>query len=134
MRTGPFARIFFGAVLLWAAAPAVADIGAFEIRWDLRGGAALRTQVPPGGFTEWCGLLRAGESVNWEFEAADPVDMNIHFHEGRTVQFPVQRDGVRLWNGTLHAAVEQQYCWTWANRHATPVALQARLQKPLSPR
>ena len=133
MRIGPSAR-FFLAALLPAAALAAAPQAIFEIRWDERGGAALRTQVPAGRFTEWCGPLRAGESVNWEFEAAEPLDMNVHYHEGRTVHYPVQRDSVRLWSGTLHAAAEHQYCWMWTNRGNTPVALQARLQKPLATR
>jgi hypothetical protein len=130
MRSRPSARIFL-AVLLATSGVAPAQAGIFDVKWDERGGAALRTQVPAGGFTEWCGLLRAGESVNWEFEAAEPLDMNVHYHEGRTVHYPVQRDGVRLWNGTLQASVEDQYCWMWTNRGTTPVALQARLQKPL---
>ena len=130
MRAGSFARLFFAAAGLTIAGLAGAHAAVFEIKWDERGGAALRTQVAPGNFAEWCGALRAGESVNWEFEAAEPLDINIHYHEGRNVHFPVQRDSVRLWNGTLQAAIDQQYCWMWTNRGTTPVALQARLQKP----
>lgn len=131
MRTGPFARFFLAAALL---AAATVHASVTEIRWDERGGAALRTQVAPGKFAQWCGALRTREVVNWEFEAAEPLDMNIHFHDARIVRYPVQRESVRLWRGTLQAALDQQYCWMWSNRGATPVALQARLQKPLAAR
>jgi hypothetical protein len=125
----PFARFFIASSFPLVALGS-APTGHYDIRWDDRGGAVLRTHVAPGKFTEWCGQLRLGESVNWEFEAAEPLDMNIHYHEGRNVHYPVQHEAVLTWAGTLQAPVEQQFCWMWTNRRSTPVALQARLQKP----
>lgn len=128
-RIAPFARFFLLALL---SLPALGSTpaGHIEIRWDERGGAALRTPVAPGKFVEWCGHFRVGELVNWEFESAEPLDINVHYREGRNVHHTVKRDAVLTWAGTLQASVDQLYCWMWTNRGTTPVALHAYLQKP----
>jgi len=129
-RIAPFARLFCVGALFPLVAIGAAPAAHHDIRWDERGGAALRTQVSPGRFTEWCGHLRAGESVNWEFEAAEPLDVKVHYLEGRTLREPVRHDAALTWAGTLQAPADHQFCWQWTNRGTTPVALQARLQKP----
>ena len=102
---------------------------AHEVSWDDRGGAALRVQVLPGRTLEWCGTLRAGDDVHWEFESADPLEMNVHFHEGPVIAFPVEPALAAARSGRLAPPAEQDYCWTWTNPGGVPVALQARLQK-----
>ena len=89
----------------------------------------MRTQVPAGKFTEWCGALKVGEDIHWEFESADPLDVNIHYHEGKDVHYPAQREAVTLWSGQLAPTADRAYCWMWTNKGSAPVALQARLQK-----
>lgn len=124
-------------VMLWLVTSAMAaetpGPGALaqDIRWDERGGAALRTLVPAGKFVEWCGALREGENVHWDFESAEPMDVNVHYHEGNAEHYTFQKEAVRVWSGTIAAVTEQAYCWMWTNRTPTPVALQVRLQKLL---
>jgi hypothetical protein len=100
-----------------------------DIAFDERGGAALRTQVAPGKAIEWCGMMLHGDDVYWEFESADPLDMNLHFHEGNTVTYSVRAEETSTRSGRLLPAVERPHCWMWTNHRGAPVALQARLQK-----
>ena len=109
--------------------PAPGAAAHVDIRWDERGGSVLRTQVAPGKFTEWCSPLKDGEIVTWEFESAETVDFNIHWHQQGNIHYPVQNESVSTWSGRLVAASDQTYCWMWANRTGTPVALRALVQK-----
>jgi hypothetical protein len=103
-----------------------------DIVFDERGGAALRAQVPPGKSLDWCGRLQPGDDVHWEFESADPLEMEVHMREGSAIVQVVRAATGSTRTGRLVPAAEQPHCWTWTNRGGAPVALQARLQK--SPR
>ncbi|MED5622388.1 hypothetical protein [Ideonella sp. BN130291] len=113
---------------LWALATgAQAELA--DIEWAAGGVAAREFQVAPGKFAEWCGRLARGEKVQWKFEAAAPLNFNVHYHEGKEVRFPAKQDGVTQADGTLDVALDQDYCWMWTNKSSSAVALKARLQK-----
>ena len=38
--------------------------------------------------------LPKGAKVAWSFEAAAPLDFNIHYHEGKKVRFPAEKSQV----------------------------------------
>ena len=104
--------------------------GLFEIEWRQDGSAApLATDVAPGKFAEWCGALRAGEKVQWDFQSAEPMDMNVHYHEGKNVHYPVKLDAVKSAKDTLQVVVAQDYCWMWTNKSGRPASLRAAVRK-----
>lgn len=119
--------------LFTAAAMAVSSAFAFaqlhDISFDERGSAALRAQVQPGSMLRWCGQMRPGEDIYWEFESADPLDMNVHYLDGASVIFPAAPDKAEQRSGRLVSTGSHLYCWAWSNAAAAPIALQAKLQK-----
>jgi Cu/Ag efflux protein CusF len=103
------------------------------IQWSDSGASAHEFHVTPGKFAEWCGKLRAGDKVAWHFDAALPLDFNIHYHEGKDVRFPAKHDSVAKAGGTLDVAVAQHYCWMWTNKSGAPALVKASLDRGPQP-
>ena len=115
------------ACLAMAGAPARADM--IDIAWDAAGRFEHRVVVAPGQFAEACGRLDRGQAVRWSYEAAGPLDFNIHYHQGRRVAFPVKRAGVARAGGALKVRLDQDYCWMWTNKSARPQSLRMTLAR-----
>lgn len=115
------------AVLAALAAPAAAEI--IDLSWNAQGRFERSVTVLPGKFSEVCGPLRAGDTVTWRFEAAQPLNFNIHYHEGKDIRYPERRDGLAQGEGELRVQLRQDYCWMWTNKSAQPVPLQMRLTR-----
>ena len=108
-------------------APAQADI--VDVTWDGSGRFERRVDVAPGRFAEACGKLGQGDKVAWRFEASVPLDFNVHYHEGKSVVYPVRQDRIAAGSGTLSAEHAQDYCWMWTNRSAKAVTLRVQLAR-----
>jgi hypothetical protein len=100
-----------------------------DIAWDAAGSAAHEFRVAPGKFAEWCGKLHQGDKVQWRFESEAALNFNVHYHEGKEVRFPARQDGVARAEGSLQAALDQDFCWMWTNKTKEPVVLKASLQR-----
>ena len=98
-----------------------------EIKWSRDGRSEQRLSVAPGGFVELCGRLNRGVNVEWQWTSTVPVDFNVHFHEGKDVEYPTRLEQRRAAVGVLTAPKEQDYCWMWRNASLEPAAVSARL-------
>lgn len=98
-----------------------------EINWERGGRFARQLSVAPGGFVELCGTLKRGISVEWQWTSTTPVDFNVHFHEGKDVQYPTRLEQRQTAAGLLTITKEQDYCWMWRNASLEPAAISARL-------
>lgn len=114
-------------LLALLALPAAAEI--VELHWDKAGRFEHAATVPAGKFVELCGKLPAGQAVQWQYRGAAPLDFNIHYHVGKEVTYPAKLKATASARDTLHAAVEQDYCWMWSNKGDAPVKLTASLQR-----
>lgn len=112
-----------------ASLPAIAASHIVDIRWDARGEFRHESTVAPKKFVEVCGKVTAGTKVQWHFEAAAPMDFNVHYHEGKDVRFPAKESQVSKSSGALEAAVDQDYCWMWSNKSETAAPLVVHLKK-----
>jgi hypothetical protein len=83
--------------------------------------------IKAGGIAEECFELAADASIGYAFEAAGPVDFNIHFHRGNDVEYPVRSAQVRQADGRFVAPSRQEYCLMWTNRTPAPLALHGML-------
>lgn len=99
------------------------------VHWDAAGQFSKEMPVQPGKFVEVCEKLPKGVQVDWSFDAAGPVDFNIHYHEGKDVRFPAKKAQVAKDEGKLATTLAQTYCWMWTNKGETPVTLQFKLAK-----
>ncbi len=80
--------------------------------------------IAPGGFDEVCLRLTQGEAIDYRFEAAGPVDFNIHFHRGKDVFYPVRQSQVRGAAAQFRATDADDYCLMWQNAGASAVRVQ----------
>ena len=100
-----------------------------EIEWTGAGRFEQSRTVAPGKFLEICGKLNKAQPVNWQFSAGQPMNFNIHFHEGENVTYPAKVEAATAAAGQLKVASEQDYCWMWSNKSNQAVALKLCLRR-----
>ena len=100
-----------------------------RIEWDSAGVFERRLTLAPGRFAEVCGRLDPGARVDWRFDASQPSDFNIHYHEGRAVRYPAKEEGRTQSAGILEVTRAEDYCWMWSNRSVGPLEVRVRLQR-----
>jgi hypothetical protein len=100
-----------------------------DIDWGAQQRFERSVEVAPGRFAELCGKLPAGATVTWQFESAEPLDFNIHYHEGKAVHYPERRSAAARGQGRLQAKIAQDYCWMWSNKSSRPAALKVQLTR-----
>jgi hypothetical protein len=115
-----------GAAVLFSA-PVHADL--VQIAWDGNGRFERSMTVAPAKFAEVCGKLSKGQSIAWSFTGQQPVNFNIHYHEGKNVVFPEKKDDAISLDGTLSVPVDQDYCWMWENKGSTPASIVLSLKR-----
>jgi hypothetical protein len=69
--------------------------------------------VAPYGVHETCTKLGEGDRLDWTFESREPVDFNLHYHEGASVIMPVTVRASDGSAGIYRAIVPQEYCAMW---------------------
>ena len=69
--------------------------------------------LPSYQIHEECFKLREGDRVEFRFESSEPVDFNIHYHEGQAVVMPISREKSRSDAGIYVARIAQDYCLMW---------------------
>lgn len=112
-----------------AASPVAAKEHIVDIVWGADGAFRHAATVAPGKFVEVCGKFRAGEKVAWEFEAAEAVDFNIHYHAGKDTVFPVKLAQTSRARDTLAVTVAEDYCWMWTNKGSASALVSVSLRR-----
>jgi hypothetical protein len=75
---------------------------------------AVRAQpIAPYEWHEECLHLDVGDRLEFAFEATEPVDFNVHYHEGKTVVMPISRDKTRADAAVFAPSIAQDYCLMW---------------------
>lgn len=69
--------------------------------------------LPSYQIHEECLKLAPGDRVEYGYESTEPVDFNIHFHEGKAVVTPVMREKSRAHAGIYAVPIAQDYCLMW---------------------
>ena len=69
--------------------------------------------LPSYQIHEECFRLEEGDRVEFRFESTEPVDFNLHYHEGRAVVMPISRDKSTEHAGVYVATLVQDYCLMW---------------------
>ena len=88
-----------------------------------------RFELAPGKFAEACGQLPRGSAVQWRFNASMPLNFNVHYHEGKALNYPEKQNGSARADGTLRVAVDGAYCWMWTNNTARPAIVNVELAR-----
>lgn len=136
MKNGTAATTVFGRLaglltmslgLATFAGPAAAEM--VDVSWNEGGRFEHALVIAPGKFVEVCTHLNKGQNLGWSFHSARPTQFNIHYHEGKKVEYPARLDGAKAAEGLLSVALDQDYCWMWGNKSEHAVALSLALQK-----
>jgi hypothetical protein len=69
--------------------------------------------LPSYQILEECYALKAGDRLEYRFESAEPVDFNLHYHEGGAVVMPVSREKSLEAAGVYVVPIAQAYCFMW---------------------
>ena len=69
--------------------------------------------IAPYEWHEECLHLDDGDRVEFAFESTEPVDFNIHYHEGKAVVMPIVREKTRADAGVFAPVIAQDYCLMW---------------------
>jgi hypothetical protein len=126
MRCHHALALLASALFAW---PTLANDHIVEINWSTEGTFRHSATVAPGKFVEVCGKLGASDTIGWEFEAAGPMDFNIHYHLGKDAVFPARLPQVSKAKETLKVSVPQDYCWMWSNKGSTALSLSVSLKR-----
>jgi hypothetical protein len=96
-----------GALVAVALAGCAATIAAGE-------GKVVRAHpLPSYQIHEECFKLAQGDRVEFRFESTEPVDFNLHYHEGHAVVMPISREKSSEHAGAYLATLAQDYCLMW---------------------
>jgi hypothetical protein len=79
--------------------------------------------IKPSGINEDCMELLSGQILEYSFEAPQPLNFNIHYHEDHDVIYGIKKDGVSGDKGTFRCEKKQYYCLMWTNPGPDPVDL-----------
>ena len=69
--------------------------------------------LPPYEIHEECVRLEPGDWIEFTFDSTEPVDFNVHYHEGKTVVMPLVREKSLGDAGVFAPPVAQDYCLMW---------------------
>ena len=87
-----------------------------------------RFTIKPGRSYEECIELKPGMVFDYDFDASDFVNFNIHYHAEDDVHHPVQKKGVMMGKGMIdpsghdyYKKEQDFYCLMWDNVNDEPV-------------
>jgi hypothetical protein len=125
-----FARFTFTLVTSLGLNSARAEI--VEIEWKKVDGREVfshEASLAGKKVSEVCGELKKGDSVKWKFSSQSLLDFNIHYHEGKKVEYLALLRAVRSDENTFTAPLDQTYCWMWTNREAKPTTFSLSISR-----
>ena len=78
--------------------------------------------IKPGGSSEECIELRPGMVFDYDFNASDFVNFNIHYHAEDEIKYPVFKNGILSDKGSIdpsqhdyYTPTQEFYCLMWDN-------------------
>jgi len=81
-----------------------------------------RVTIKASGSYEECIELRPGLIFDYEFEASDFVNFNVHYHAVSGLYYPINSTGVSFGRGTIdpgmhefYSEEQENYCLMWDN-------------------
>ena len=97
--------------------------------------SSLRTpsgtvSLAPYEFQEVCFDLTPQDEVQYDFRSDQPIDFDIHYHDGLRIKYPVKLTGITDHADRLVAELDQTYCLMWFNRSLAGTLLHYQTSGP----
>jgi hypothetical protein len=86
--------------------------------------------MAPFEFRELCVALADDQKIDVEFQSGEPIEYDIHYHDGFTVRFPVKLTGVTTHSDQFVAESDRAYCLMWFNGGLKETSLRYRVTGP----
>jgi len=86
--------------------------------------------MAPFEFRELCVALADKEKINVVFHSRQPIEYDIHYHDGFTIRFPVKLTDVTKHADQFIAETGRVYCLMWFNRSLEQTSLRYRIIGP----
>ena len=86
--------------------------------------------MAPFEFRELCVALADKQRIDVEFQSAQPIEYDIHYHDGFTIRFPVKLTGVTKHADHFVAKGKRAYCLMWFNQGLKNTSLRYRVTGP----
>ena len=87
-------------------------------------------KLAPFEFREHCVDLALEGRISYEFRTDQPVEFDIHYHDGLTTRFMVKRIGSAVPPTRFVAPDERRYCLMWFNKNLSGASLTYRVIEP----
>jgi hypothetical protein len=84
----------------------------------------------PLEFREYCLEMKARDEILYDFRSDQPIEFNIHYHEGIRIHLPVQMDGVTIHADSFVTESDRAICLMWNNPGLTRPTLTYRIAGP----
>ena len=97
--------------------------------------SSLRTpsgtvSLAPYEFQEVCFDLAPQDEVQYDFRSDQPIDFDIHYHDGLRIKYPVKLTGITDHADRLVAELDQTHCLMWFNRSLAGTLLHYQTSGP----
>ena len=86
--------------------------------------------LAPLAFQELCLDLAPRDKIRYDFQSDQPIEFNIHYHDGLRIRFPVKLTGITGHGDYFGAELDQSYCLMWLNQSLSRTALTYRITGP----
>jgi hypothetical protein len=86
--------------------------------------------MAPFEFRELCLGLSGNQKISVEFQSGEPVEYDIHYHDGFTIRFPVKLTDVTKHTHQHVADSDRAYCLMWFNRGLKETSLRYKVIGP----
>ena len=86
--------------------------------------------LAPYEFQEVCFDLAPQDEVQYDFRSDQPIDFDIHYHDGLRIRFPVKLTGITVHADRFVAELDQTYCLMWFNQNLAGTLLNYRTSGP----
>jgi hypothetical protein len=86
--------------------------------------------LAPFEFRELCVALADKQKIEIEFQSGQPVEYDIHYHDGFTIRYPVRLTDVKTHADHFVAKSKRAYCLMWFNRGLEETSLKYRVTGP----
>lgn len=84
--------------------------------------------IAPFEHHEECGVVNAGERIDFRFAATRPVHFELYYADGIARIAPLARDDVTQWSGVFPPPATRRYCLRWdAGREGAYVDFRIRI-------
>ena len=89
-----------------------------------------RLSLEPFEIRELCLDLSAKDKVRYEFKSDQPIEFDIHFHDGLTTRFAVKLQEVTAYTARFLADHDRTYCLFFMNQGLTTASLIYAVSEP----